>query len=115
MQSTKNFYAVAEFFFFFFGFLYAIALLLWKNEIYPLEMEYVFNLADVPALFSAIVYFLGGIRLHAEEKYFFERTEDMPKHKDFFMLNLSLFLFGTFFIALYMMIDYLYILFKPFV
>jgi len=90
------------------GGLYAIVLLLWKNEVWSFEVSWFFALADLPFLFVSLCYFLGGIRVNAEEKYLIEKMGESPAPGTFSFLNLVLWILGGGLLILFFLLDVLF-------
>ncbi len=104
----KNFqehvHSIAEFFFFFIGICYAIGYLFSENGLFVVLYEYFLALADIPFLFSALLYFFLSMRLKSEN-IFLKNRLDERETKDFFWQE-SIFLFlGILIFSIYFLVD----------
>lgn len=69
MNFLQTVHRVCEAFFLFFGFLYLVAFVFWRNDFYPYESEIILRLADLPLALFGIFFGLTSIRLSVKEQY----------------------------------------------
>lgn len=105
-DAKEHIHSAAEFFFFLIGFGYVFGYLLQSNELFVIEYEYFLAFADIPFLFSALVYFFLSLLLRAEKDFLLNRFSP-SETKDFFWHESISLIVGILIFSGYFVVDLL--------